>query len=234
MGYIASQSLIAAQLVAVSGFTFDRSAPFRGSSSLRTSSMVRSTAPDLTDLLAHCALGDQRALAELYRQTRSRLYAVALRMLRSTDAAEEALQESFVKIWKNARVYRPDLAAPMTWMTTIVRNQGLDMLRRRQPEQTQRVLLDEEDDRLEQVADESPDPLALAMQGEAAASLSRCFGGLKEQQRQLISRAFYEGLSHAELADATGMPLGSIKTSIRRGLLALRTCLEGLGAEAGR
>lgn len=195
--------------------------------------MAEST-PTLVDLLARCALADQRALAELYRQTRSRLYAVALRMLRDTDAAEEALQESFVKVWRNAGRYREDLAAPMTWLTSVVRNQCLDMLRRGQPEKTQRVLLDEDDDTLERMADETPDPMALAMNSQAAASLTQCLDRLKDQQQRLIARAFYEGLSHSELATATGLPLGTVKTNIRRGLAALRSCLEGLAPGGAR
>jgi RNA polymerase sigma-70 factor (ECF subfamily) len=194
----------------------------------RPESRAMATSPDvLTEHIARCALGDERALAELYRLTRGRMYAVALRMLRRTDLAEEALQESFLKVWRNAGSFRPDLSAPTTWITSIVRNQCLDMLRRGKNEHALRDYLDEDDDSLEQVADEGSGPLEIALQGQAARALSACMQKLREQQQKLIARAFYEGLSHSELAVATGMPLGTVKTSIRRGLTALRECLEG-------
>jgi RNA polymerase sigma-70 factor (ECF subfamily) len=175
----------------------------------------------LPDLLAACAKRDRAAFSRLYQATSAKLYGVALRILRREDWAEEVLQECYVSIWTHAPDYRPVLAAPMTWMTSIVRNRCLDWLRR------PRLELADEDGMLTEAAESgSPGPLAELERTKDAAALNRCLGELEGRQRQAIALAFYEGLSHAELAGHMREPLGTVKTWVRRGLLKLKSCLE--------
>jgi RNA polymerase sigma-70 factor, ECF subfamily len=175
----------------------------------------------LQDLLAACARRDRAAFSRLYQATSAKLYGVALRILRREDWAEEVLQECYVSIWTHAPDYRPGLAAPMTWMTSIVRNRCLDWLRR------PRLELADEDGALTEAAEsDNPGPLAELERMKEAAALSRCLGELEGRQRQAIALAFYDGLSHAELAGHMREPLGTVKTWVRRGLLKLKSCLE--------
>jgi len=173
----------------------------------------------LGELLSRSALGDRAAFARLYQATSSKLYGVALRILRREDWAEEVLQECYVSVWRHAAEYRPGLAAPMTWMTSIVRNRCLDWLRRPNPEPL-------DDEALQEIESGNPGPLTLLEQGRDSAALARCLRGLEPKQRQAIALAFFDGLSHAELAQHLREPLGTVKTWVRRGLARLRTCLE--------
>ncbi len=177
-------------------------------------------ADPLAKLLAACARRDRAAFSRLYEATSAKLYGVAVRILRREDWAEEVLQECFVSIWTHAPDYRTGLAAPMTWMTSIVRNRCLDWLRRPRPE-----VADEDGSFVESAVSDNPGPLAaLERLGEAQA-LNRCLGTLEARQRQAIALAFYDGLSHAELALHLREPLGTVKTWVRRGLMRLRDCL---------
>ena len=179
----------------------------------------------LSDLLARCALRDQRAFATLYRFSSAKLFAVAVRITRRRDWAEEVLQEAFVNIWNHAAGYNSTKSAPMTWMTAIVRNRALDWLRR-----PREVEIDEEHEELmASIADESPGPEELLRRSLEAGELAECMKALTEQQQRSITLAFFHGLSHGELADQMRKPLGTVKTWIRRGLDRLKGCLEELG-----
>ena len=177
------------------------------------------SAQTLETLVARSALGDRGAFQELYRATAPKLFGVALRILRREDWAEEVLQECYVSVWRHAPQYRSSLAAPMTWMTSIVRNRCLDWLRRPNPEPL-------EDEVLQNIESENPGPLAQLEKGRDTAALARCLRGLDAKQRQAIALAFFDGLSHAELAKHLREPLGTVKTWVRRGLARLRSCLE--------
>jgi RNA polymerase sigma-70 factor (ECF subfamily) len=180
---------------------------------------VAPPAQALEQLLGRAALGERGAFQELYHATAPKLFGVALRILRREDWAEEVLQECYVSVWRHAADYRPGLAAPMTWMTSIVRNRCLDWLRRPNPEPL-------DDEALQEIESGNPGPLALLEQGRDSATLARCLRGLESKQRQAIALAFFDGLSHAELAQHLRAPLGTVKTWVRRGLAKLRTCLE--------
>jgi RNA polymerase sigma-70 factor, ECF subfamily len=180
----------------------------------------------LMELLARTALSDQKAFAELYRLTSAHLYAVALRILREGPAAEEVLQESFVNVWHHARSYVAAKSQPLTWLTSIVRNRCLDQLRRREVET---VTLDDEEDGLD-VAAEDPSPLEMLVSGADARSVGACVETLEAGQKQAIALAFFQGLSHGELARHLRQPLGTVKSWIRRGLERLRACLDAAGA----
>ncbi|MCG8429240.1 MAG: sigma-70 family RNA polymerase sigma factor [Chromatiales bacterium] len=164
---------------------------------------------------------DRQALASLYQLTSANLYGVILRILIREDWAQECLQEAYIKIWQRADSYRPEKAAPITWMMTIARNQALDLLRRQRkevgldsiPEQQQRI-------------DQAPLPLEQMLKQDESQALAECLKGLNEQSRQTIAMAYLRGLTHEQMAEQLNTPLGTIKTWIRRGLQQLKRCLE--------
>jgi RNA polymerase sigma-70 factor, ECF subfamily len=173
----------------------------------------------LAGLLAKSALGDRAAFAELYRASSSKLFAVSLRIVRERPLAEEVLQDSFVSIWKHAADYAQAKSAPTTWMTAIVRNRSLDIVRRTREEP-------DIDDALAAVlADEGAVPAAQAEARAHAHSVRQCLEELDAEQRQTIALAFFHGLTHSELAAHLRRPLGTVKTHVRRGLAKLRDCL---------
>lgn len=174
----------------------------------------------LTDLLLATARGDEAAFARLYALSAGRLHALALRLLRRADWAEEVVQDSFVAIWKHAKRYEPERGAALAWMGRIVRNRCLDQLRRPREEQ------DEDDQLAAQIPSDTPDPLSQLAATREAQALAECMKRLEEKQRKLILAAFFDGLSHAELAQALALPLGTVKTWIRRGMERLRGCLS--------
>ena len=179
----------------------------------------------IAELMARCALRDQRAFADLYRQTSAKLYGVAIRILRRNDWAEEVLQESFVNIWNHIVEYSAARSAPMTWMTAIVRNRALDWLRRPNLERG-----DEDYDLLvEAMPDDAAGPDIALGHSRDALALAECLKQLSGNQRQTIMLAYAHGLSHGELAEHLKQPLGTVKTWIRRGLERLRGCMDHRG-----
>ena len=175
----------------------------------------------LSTLLAKSGLNDKAAFAALYDITKSKLFAVSLRIVRERHIAEEALQDSFVNIWNNAGHYAVAKSAPMTWMSAIVRNRSLDIMRRPRLE-----IQDEEEYFTLNLEDERLGPQDQLTQGRDAAQVEICLKGLEADQRQTISLAFFHGLSHSELSTHLKKPLGTIKTHIRRGLMKLKDCLD--------
>jgi RNA polymerase sigma-70 factor (ECF subfamily) len=178
-------------------------------------------ADPLVALLGACARGDRAAFENLYRQTSAKLFGVALRIVRQEDLAEEVLQDCYIRIWNRAGDYREGLAAPLTWMASIVRNRSLDFVRRPNPE-----VIDVDGEWIESVASDAPGPLAALEQSREGSALARCLARLEAKQRQAIVLAFHDGLSHSELAAQLRQPLGTVKTWVRRGLARLKTCLE--------
>jgi RNA polymerase sigma-70 factor (ECF subfamily) len=182
---------------------------------------VSPPADPLAGLLAACVQGDRAAFERLYRETSPKLFGVALRILRREDWAEDVLQECYVRIWDHARDYRAGLAAPMTWMTSIVRNRCLDWLRRPNLE-----VRDEEGELIAAAESDRPGPLAALEASTSARTLKKCLEALEAKQRQAIALAYFDGLSHSELAGHLREPMGTVKTWVRRGLLRLKSCLE--------
>jgi RNA polymerase sigma-70 factor (ECF subfamily) len=176
--------------------------------------------PALATLLAESAAGSQAAFERLYRETASRLLAFILRFLRRRDAAEDCLQEAYIQIWRHARSYVAERGAPMSWMLSIARNAAIDRLRR-----DRRAPLVEEtrDDEaaVEPAGDLAAEMLALAEAGE----IGRAVADLPEAQRRAIHLAFYLGYTHEELAEKLGLPLGTVKSHVRRGLEWLKESL---------
>ena len=179
---------------------------------------------DLMNLLDQIAAQDDSALKKLYECTSSQLFGLALRIVRNRDAAEDVLQESFMSIWRGASNYRASLSQPMAWLGLIVRSRALDALRKRTTDRAD--LMKELDDDMAQILEgDSPNPMDAADASEQAFALHQCLGKLDNKQREVVSLAYLRDHSHAELAEQLKLPLGTVKTWIRRGLEQLRTCM---------
>ena len=186
---------------------------------------------DLAALLARAGMGDRAAFATLYERSSAHLLAVVLRINRDRAQAEDILQEVYVNVWRAARSFDAAQSQPLTWLTSIARNRAIDSLRRHQTQPqfqtTHHSTTDDEDpDVYDTVADDAAGPLELLSRASDARALSHCMQGLTAQQRQSVALAFYEGLSHAEVADKLHQPLGTVKSWVRRALMSLKSCLE--------
>ena len=170
-------------------------------------------------LLGACAQGDQRALKLLYDREAPRLYGLALRILRQQAAAADAVQDAFLQIWQKAATFDPVRGNAEAWLVSIVRYRALDTVRRRSKE----VLSD--DPRLGDTV-EHFDPVSALDASRDGARLRRCLEELEEKNRRAIVLAFVDGLSHSEVAERIATPLGTVKAWIRRGMIALKGCLE--------
>lgn len=198
----------------------------------RTEAKLSSPDPQQLKLwLAAIAKQDKQAFRHLYDATSPKLFGFALRILTKREAAEEALQESFISVWNNASSYQDSLAAPMTWMTTIVRNKAFDILRR----SDHAMEIDAggfTEGGMQEVMDglesHGASPVEALELSENAAALAQCLKRLEGLHRQAIALAFYHDLSHSEVADQMQLPIGTVKTWIRRGMERLRMCLTKL------
>jgi RNA polymerase sigma factor (sigma-70 family) len=181
-------------------------------------------------LMYRVALHDQAAFKQLYDATSHCLLGIVMRMLRERAWAEDVLQEIYVSVWNTAPNYSAEKAQPMTWLMAIARHRALDALRSKRSERQHVVPaatnLDDDESSVPDVADERIGPLDQLLQSSEAQRLRHCLQGLDSTQRQAIALAFYDGLTHAELALHMRQPLGTVKAWVRRGLERLRPCLE--------
>ena len=190
---------------------------------------MNTESPDthLIALLERVALADDSALRELYEATSSKLYGVAVRVVTNREWAEDVLQEAFLNIWRIAGDYKATLSPPMAWLGLVVRSRGLDFLRRRASERADRM--QELDDVIsDTVAGDSPNPMDVTQASEQAWALHQCLSQLENRQREVVSLAYMRDMSHGELAEQLKLPLGTVKTWIRRGLEQLRGCMARL------
>lgn len=179
--------------------------------------------------LVAVAKQDAQAFRALYEASSPKLFGFVLRILQQRELAEEVLQESFVNIWNSAASYQSSLASPMTWMSTIVRNRAFDLLRKLNNGQHLDVSYDSDPFETELwQAMESGDatPIEALELSQDAASLARCMSRLEGLHRQAMSLAYFHDLSHSEVAEHMQLPMGTVKTWIRRGLEKLRICLS--------
>ena len=174
---------------------------------------------ELSDLLRAVAGGDQRAFAELYRRTSSKLFGVCLRMLHERGEAEDALQDVYTSVWKRAGNFDPARAAAMTWLITLARNRAIDRLRQRREGPL-------DDATANELVDHAPTPAVNAESGQQRRRLERCLDALEPKQKSAVRAAFFSGATYNELADCCGVPLATMKSWIRRSLIRLRACLE--------
>jgi RNA polymerase sigma-70 factor (ECF subfamily) len=168
-------------------------------------------------LLRRCVSGDRGAFRLLYDRWGNRLYGIALRITREAALAADATQDAFVQIWQQAHRFDPGRGSAEGWLIGIVRYRALDIIRRRSREVPGYEAEDREDD--------APNALTRLLNTAEGAALHRCLGELEEDRRRLVVLAFVDGLSHSELAERMSVPLGTIKSWIRRSLISLRGCL---------
>lgn len=186
--------------------------------------------PDLGMLMFRVAMRDQVAFKTLYDGTVRCLLAIVMRMLRERSWAEEVVQEVYVSIWNTASNYSAVKSQPMTWLMAIARNKAMDALRSTRTERKHIVrplsATGDDDGELPDIADERTGPLGQLVRAADSQRVRTCLKGLEPAQRQAIALAFYDGLTHAELALHMRQPLGTVKAWVRRGLERLRLCLE--------
>jgi RNA polymerase sigma-70 factor (ECF subfamily) len=174
------------------------------------------------ELLQRCVSGDSVALRTLYDQVAPQLFALLLRILHRTELAEEALQEVFLSIWRNASTYRSQRGKPIAWMVSIARNRALDIRRSGKHHGAAQELTEATEQTL---AAEGSDPVDHAAASLEAERLTQCMQRLSADQDRCIRLAFVSGLTHEEIARQLNSPIGTIKSWVRRGLQALKECL---------
>ena len=179
------------------------------------------TPAELTEAMRQIALGDRRALETVYRATSAKLFGICLRIIGERGEAEDALQDVYVSLWNSAARYDPARASPLGWLSAFARNRAIDRLRRRR-----RVDQSAPIEAAAAVADAAPLADAVFSMGEDRARIHTCLGELDEPQRGAIRTAFFEGATYAELASRQSVPLGTVKSWVRRGLARLKKCLE--------
>lgn len=170
--------------------------------------------PNLTDamLMARIRNGDQGALGDLYDRYSQVVYSVALRVLGDTAQAEDILQDIFMQIWRNPQSFDSSRGSLGAWLAVIARHRAIDALRRRKPETDIADISVAIDADLDRIADRNI----------AVGKIRKALEELPLEQKRLLEMAFFEGLTHAEIAAKTGEPLGTVKTRIRTGLITLR------------
>jgi RNA polymerase sigma-70 factor, ECF subfamily len=174
---------------------------------------------DAAALIDRIVEGDQSALGELYDAHSRLLFGLILRIVRDRSEAEEVLQEVFVQAWTRASTYHAALGSPVAWLVGIARNRSIDRVRARAVR-----------GRLAESTARPPDVAPHMVDGSFEAGqldVQRALDALPAEERELIEQSFFYGFTHAELAERYGLPLGTVKTRIRRGMIALRSRLDG-------
>ena len=177
-------------------------------------------AAPLIALLTKIARQDQNALAALYKRSAGRVYGLALRISRSEAMAEEITGDVFLQVWKTAATYSQERGHPLAWLMVMARSRALDALRRVDPAEAH----PEPETLAEFLHHDNPQNLLAALQSGSA--LQAAIASLPPVQRQLLALAFFQGLTHSEIARHAALPLGTVKTHLRRALQTLRTVLE--------
>ena len=185
-----------------------------------TTSRTDDRSDALARLLAATAAGDRTAFQELYDRSSSKLFGVVLRIVRDRSRAEDVLQDVYLRIWQRAQSFDARQGRPITWMAAVARNRAIDIVRAERPTQS----LGEDGD--EEEVFRAGGQVATGVDPAEMETLRHCLGEIAEDDRNLILLAYYEGYSREELADRFGMPVGTVKTRLRRGLGTLRGCLE--------
>jgi RNA polymerase sigma-70 factor (ECF subfamily) len=173
------------------------------------------------ELLERIAAGDQDAMRELYGRTSRIIFGLTRRILRDQDEAEEATHDIYMHVWRKVADYDAARGTPTSWLLMIARSRTIDRLRARRPCQYEQSV----DDVPHALLSGGTSPEQSSMREQAARRLREALGQLPEQQRQVIEMAFFQGLTHHELAQRLGQPLGTVKTRIRSGIGRLRNLM---------
>jgi len=179
------------------------------------------TRDELASLLGDAGRGDRLAFRKVYEATSAKLLGVCLRILSDRQLAEDVLQDTYLTVWRKAESFDPSRASPITWLVTIARNRSIDRLRASAPMRRSAPVEAAYD-----LADDGPSASDLVERGEESVRLNGCLEQLEDKVRGAIRTAFMEGVTYDVLASRENVPLGTMKSWIRRGLLRLRTCLE--------
>ena len=186
---------------------------------------------EVRGLLVATAARDPRAFETLYRLTSPLLLGIAMRVVNRRELAEEVLHDAFIKIWRSADRFDPTAAKPVAWLAAIVRNRAIDLVA--SADQARVTSLGDD---AERTYDEAMDALVSAQDGaeadQRAVAIRDCLAELKGQERQSLVLAYHHGLSHSELAQHLGKPLGTVKTWVRKALENLGLCVETCLREA--
>ena len=174
----------------------------------------------LVDALAGAAAGDRSAFEDVYRRTSAKLFGVCLRIFSERSEAEDALQDAYLTIWNKAANFDPSRASPVTWLVTLTRNRAIDRLRAMRTRGL--APLEEAGD----VADPSPLAEAALLANEADRELGQCMETLEARDAEFLRTAFLKGATYSELSARDGLPLGTVKSRVRRALLKLRQCMH--------
>ncbi|HEY6256087.1 MAG TPA: sigma-70 family RNA polymerase sigma factor [Xanthobacteraceae bacterium] len=182
---------------------------------------VEDNRTQLVAALARVAGGDRTALQIVYQDTSAKLFGVCLRILNDRSEAEDVLQEVYLTVWRKASSFDPARASPITWLVAIARNRSIDRLRATAGGRRMEAI-----DAAEEVRDPGPAASELVEAAQDASRLTLCLEQLESRQSTAIRSAFLDGNTYEELAERMKVPLGTMKSWIRRGLLKLRDCLE--------
>jgi RNA polymerase sigma-70 factor (ECF subfamily) len=174
----------------------------------------------LTEALVRTGQEDRAALQDVYRLTSAKLFGICLRICGERSAAEDVLHDVYLTIWKRAGAYEPGRASPISWLATIARNKAIDWVRARGARPAHPI------EEAALVADMSPDQSETAERDQESRRLHDCLDALDERARDAIRTAFFDGVTYAELAERKNVPLGTMKSIMRRGLLQLRGCVD--------
>jgi RNA polymerase sigma factor (sigma-70 family) len=175
----------------------------------------------LAAALVRVGTGDRAALRTVYHDSSAKLFGVLLRILKDRSEAEDVLQDVYVTVWRKAALFDPERASAITWLVAIARNRAIDRLRSASASRRSAPL-----EQAEEVQDTAPGALDMVVKAERQARLGACLGELEEKTSQAIRSAFLDGMTYEQLAERMSVPLGTMKSWIRRGLLKLRACLE--------
>lgn len=183
------------------------------------------TEPDWTGLLRRASGGDHDALAEFYDRTSHLVYGLALRILGHREAAEDTVIEVYAQAWRDAKTYDPQRGTPCSWLLNLTRSRAIDLLRARKRERANDPL-----ESAYEVHAATPDPEEATADAERHRFVRSALTRLSGEQREAIELAYFRGLSHTEIADQLGQPLGTVKTRIRLGMMRMRELLGHMGS----
>lgn len=180
----------------------------------------------LIELVKKMADGDESAMTTFYDATVNRVFGMALKVVLRAELAEEVVGNVYLQVWRQATSFDPERSSPIGWLMMICRSRALDMLRR-EKSATREQYQEDEQRNLYNKADENPGtPLDDIIESETSQQVAAALQLLNKKQRQTIALAFYRDMSHQEIADHTGQPLGTVKSNIRRAQDILRNVLS--------